>query len=556
MPQAATSNHGWHHDLQKLGYNEPLPAPIPGIQATLAMMTPAEIHNYIQETDTAAMQAAGEDGEPSLLLTVLDLSQWSRIFEFANSDLPAAMARLKELHTALLDILAQDEADLEASKKNSAVVEVAIRHANKQTADDSVTLSQTAIPESGTFSHPFLNNLSIEDAHRAALEDFQESILTSQIEKEQEFLVASGCFLAIPFVPHRTIEDQVSMKSHRVWATGNVNSLAPILISTWRIWAGMSQAEIEECRNCALNNKQLIANGQNLANCFSLYSYDHAKCPVTTVKLHIKTDIPTANDRREKHPQEMWNVYRPYLRCACHPKSTTGCTGSVIWWDHACWYMVNHLEKFFPDENFPTLKAKLMAFMIWMQGAGRTAIRCQIAFTYTRTWMCNGAIQFAANPMGKILPELPELPGPKKIERLLKPASFSVANPGTPSSAPPTKKQRINLNTPPQHARQNGGAVRGRGRGSYGRGRGNAGPHNSNQYRRYNAPAQVSSPFQYFTAGATTPRSERLPVFSESWAGSVNSGSNNTGRPSSAVIQEVQHSPIKRRVLSFTDEEV
>lgn len=197
-----------------------------------------------------------------------------------------------------------------------------------------------------------------------------------------------------------------------------------------------------------------------------------------------------------------------------------------------------------------------MAFMIWMQGAGRTAIRCQIAFTYTRTWMCNGAIQFAANPMGKILPELPELPGPKKIERLLKPASFSVANPGTPSSAPPTKKQRINLNTPPQHARQNGGAVRGRGRGSYGRGRGNAGPHNSNQYRRYNAPAQVSSPFQYFTAGATTPRSERLPVFSESWAGSVNSGSNNTGRPSSAVIQEVQHSPIKRRVLSFTDEEV
>ena len=331
MPQAATSNHGWHHDLQKLGYNEPLPAPIPGIQATLAMMTPAEIHNYIQETDTAAMQAAGEDGEPSLLLTVLDLSQWSRIFEFANSDLPAAMARLKELHTALLDILAQDEADLEASKKNSAVVEVAIRHANKQTADDSVTLSQTAIPESGTFSHPFLNNLSIEDAHRAALEDFQESILTSQIEKEQEFLVASGCFLAIPFVPHRTIEDQVSMKSHRVWATGNVNSLAPILISTWRIWAGMSQAEIEECQNCALNNKQLIANRQNLANCFSLYSYDHAKCPVTTVKLHIKTDIPTANDRREKHPQEMWNVYRPYLRCACHPKSTSGYTGSVIW---------------------------------------------------------------------------------------------------------------------------------------------------------------------------------------------------------------------------------
>ena len=519
------------------------------------MMMPSDIHQYIQESDTAAMSAAGEDGEPPLLLTVLDLSQWTRIFEFSNSDLPAAMACLKELHSALDDILAQDEADLETSKKHMALVEVAIKHANKQTTEDSVTVPQTSFPESGTFSHPFLNNLAIEDAHKAALEDFQESIMTTQIEKEQELLVASGRFVAIPFVPQRTIEDQVSMKAHRVWATGNVNSLAPILISTWRIWAGMTTAEIEECRNCALNNKQLIANGQNLVNCFSLYCYDHAKCPVTTVKLHIKTDIPTANDRREKHPQEMWNVYRPYLRCACHPKSTTGCTGSVIWWDHACWYMVNHLEKFFPDETFPTLKAKLMAFMIWMQGAGRTAIRCQVAFNYTRNWMCTAAIQFVANPTGKILPELPELPGTKKIERLLKPASFSVSNPGTPSTAPQTKKQRINLNTPPQFRQNQAGPGRGRGRGNYGRGRYNGGSHNTNQFRRYNAPAQISSPFQYFTAGSSTPRSERIPVFTDNWAASTNSGSQDTSRTSSATVtHETPRSPIKRRVLSFTDD--
>ena len=218
----------------------------------LAMMMPGDIHSYIQESDTAAMSAVREDGEPPQLLTALDLSQWTRIFEVVHSDLPAAMDRLKELHSALHEILAQDEEDLEMSKKDTAVVEVAIRHANKQTADDSVMVSQTVYPESGTFSHPFLNNLAIEDAHKAALEDFQESIMTTQIEKEQELLVASGRFVAIPFVPQRTIEDQVSMKAHRVWTTGNVNSLAPILISTWRIWAGMTTAEIEECRNCAL----------------------------------------------------------------------------------------------------------------------------------------------------------------------------------------------------------------------------------------------------------------------------------------------------------------
>jgi len=47
--------------------------------------------------------------------------------------------------------------------------------------------------------------------------------------------------------------------------------------------------------------------------------------------------------------------------------------------------MVNHLEKFFPDENFPSLKEKFIAFLIWMQGAGRMAIRCQIAFAFSRT---------------------------------------------------------------------------------------------------------------------------------------------------------------------------
>ena len=182
--QTGPSNSGWHQELRALGYNDPLPVPIPGIQATLAMITPRDIHAYIQESDTASMTAAGEDGEPPLLLTVLDLSQWTRIFEFANSDLPAAMDRLKELQAALHDILAQDEGDLESSKKNTAVVEVAIRHANKQTVEDCVVMPQTSIPESGTFSHPFLKNLTIDDAHKAALEDFQESIMNTQIEKE------------------------------------------------------------------------------------------------------------------------------------------------------------------------------------------------------------------------------------------------------------------------------------------------------------------------------------------------------------------------------------
>jgi len=393
----------WHQDLQKIGYVDPLPPPIPGIQATLAAINPEEVHKFVQESDLSALRAAGDEGEPPLLLTVLDLSQWSRIFECANTDLSLALSRLRELHASLHEILVQDDADLEIAKKNITVVEVAIRHANNMANETNVLLSQIAVPETGTFSHPFLANLCIEDAHKAALEDYQESIMTTQIEKDQELLVSSGRHLSVPFVPRRTIEDQVSVKNHRVWATGHINSLAPILHSTWRIWAGMSKQDIDECREAALQNKQMISNGQNIVNAFALYGFDHGKCAVTNVKLHIKVDVPTANDRREKHPQEMWNVYRPYMRCACHPKSNSGCSGSFIWWDHAVWYMINHLEKFFPDANFPSLKAKFIAFLIWMQGAGRLAIKCQIAFSFTRTWMCSAAIAFAANPTGRIL---------------------------------------------------------------------------------------------------------------------------------------------------------
>jgi len=145
----------------------------------------------------------------------LDLSQWTRVFEFANTDLPKALSRLHELHAAMLKILADNDTDLEITKRNTTVVKVAIRHANNQ-VEENISLSQLSIPVAGTFSHPFLANLCIDESHKAALEDFQETIVSTQIEREQESLIALGRHLAIPFVPQRTIEDQVAQKDHRV----------------------------------------------------------------------------------------------------------------------------------------------------------------------------------------------------------------------------------------------------------------------------------------------------------------------------------------------------
>ena len=125
-----------------------------------------------------------------------------------------------------------------------------------------------------------------------------------------------------------------------------------------------------------------------------------------------------------------------------------------------------------------------------MQGAGQLVIKSQIAFFHTRKWMCTRTIQFVANPTRKILSELLDLLGPRKIEHILKPAFFSIANSSTHSSAPLAKKQKINLNTPLLVNCQNfytsgytcgqGPAPRGRG---YGSGRGNL-----HQYKRVSFP--------------------------------------------------------------------
>ena len=87
MLQAPKNGPCWHPDLSKIGYKEPLPPPILGVQATLAAINPMEVHQFIQNSDLAAINSAGDEGEPPLLLTVLDLSQWTRVFELANTDL-------------------------------------------------------------------------------------------------------------------------------------------------------------------------------------------------------------------------------------------------------------------------------------------------------------------------------------------------------------------------------------------------------------------------------------------------------------------------------------
>jgi hypothetical protein len=203
--------------------------------------------------------------------------------------------------------------------------------------------------------------LNIPQADKAQLEDWSFTIQTSQMEKDMAELNSSRKGgPAIPLTPHRSVEHQVAGKQHRMWVLGNINLLAPLPIPVWKFWTNMTNTEVEMLKRNTVTNSGLLRDSQLLVNYFALSMYDHHKCPSTMVRVFTKQDLPTGHGRSDKHSSSFWNCQRPYLHCGCKTDNT--CKGAVIWFDHAVWFMINNLDRFFGE--FPSMAAKFGAFII------------------------------------------------------------------------------------------------------------------------------------------------------------------------------------------------
>ena len=451
-----------------MGYGPPLPAPIPAVQTTLSAIDLPELHQFIQESDTTALADCDEEGvHQPLLIDSLDLSLWTSLFITAISDPSKTLNNIKSAHAKLSDLLLQDEQETTRSIGVCSMIEEALKLANsdmlESTSSRSIVEPGTDITTAASPTHPLLAKLKISSAERSALEDFTDTLNSSQAEKDKQTLVNTKGPL-VPVKPPRCVELMVADCQHKMWAIGNTNLLAPISILMWKTWAGISETELEHCKKQALNNVGVLRAPVDLIPAFSLNMFEHSKCTTTEVKLHTKQDLPTGYNRKESHLAELWNVQRPYMRCLCNPRAITGCKGSIIWFDHAIWAMINKLEMFFPNQ--PNNNTRFAAFMLWLSSAAKIAVKAAIVFNIGRENMVIAATQLSENPTQKLLPNLQDAPLATKIERLLKGPKFSLMHPGSPSQAPsPFKKQRLNLNTSPSEY----GGVGGRGRASGGR---------------------------------------------------------------------------------------
>lgn len=187
MTQNSKATPIWHPDLAARGYKDPLLVPIPAVQATIAAMSASKIHQFIQINNLEMLDKGElvENGETLLLLNTLDLGHWMRIFEFANTDLPKAMQRLRDMQLGLRDIANRDLAEYEEARGQTITMEQYLKNANPQAPEPSTSSepgpSQLVygldeIDENGQgLAHPFLRNLGIDEAHKAAIEDVHES---------------------------------------------------------------------------------------------------------------------------------------------------------------------------------------------------------------------------------------------------------------------------------------------------------------------------------------------------------------------------------------------
>ena len=436
-----------------MGYGPPLPAPIPAVQTTLSAIDLPELHKFVQESDAAAHADCDDEGvHLPLLIDSLDLALWTSLFVTATKDPSRTLANIKSAHARLSDLLMQDEQEATKSVGICSMIEETLKLANND-ALESNSMRPVAEPvtdsRSTDITHPLLAMLKISSAERSALEDFTDNLNSSQAEKDKQTMVNTKGPL-VPVKPPRCVELMVADHQHRMWAVGNTNLLAPISMMMWKTWAGLSEVEIEHCKKQALNNVGVLRAPVDLLPAFSLNMFEHSKCTTNEVKLHTKQDLPTGYNRKESHLAELWNVQRPYMRCLCNPRAISGCKGSIIWFDHAIWTMINKLDMFFPNQ--PNNNTRFAAFMLWLSSAAKIAVKAAIVFNIGREHMVTAATQLSENPTQKLLPELDDAPLATKIERLLKGPKFSLLHPGSPSQAPsPFKKQRINLNTPPSN---------------------------------------------------------------------------------------------------------
>ena len=120
------------------------------------------------------------------------------------------------------------------------------------------------------------------------------------------------------------------------------------------------------------------------------------------------------------------------MKCACKFLDTRApCESSIIWFDHAVWYILNHLENLFPSKP---VEFHLPLICSWLGGQAKNMVLAQIAFVHFRNFMLGTLKELRGDEPGTILTTYGNFKGIKTISAILNP------NIDDDSSTPPSKR--------------------------------------------------------------------------------------------------------------------
>ncbi|GBG87467.1 hypothetical protein CBR_g45525 [Chara braunii] len=185
-----------------------------------------------------------------------------------------------------------------------------------------------------------------------------------------------------PFLPlaSNTWTKKVVQRVHnRLWKLATFNYTAPISVDAYMALAGLSSADIANCRTAARNATIHFPAGKvGLDADFPPISkLEKGKCPKKPL-LHQKGIPRFPSDLLEL--KKLWNTGRPFLKCAC-----IGCEVNFTWLDHMLWYVIGNLDKL--DPHAPSDKIQMLEFQALLRTSWRKSILAQITFLFMRDYM-------------------------------------------------------------------------------------------------------------------------------------------------------------------------
>ena len=345
------------------------------------------------------------------LLQILSFNDWIKILASIDKDKGEGLNFIRELIAQIPIMTKNLQSELTKFASKGASLS---NHLRKQCRLDPMFMASSSTPVVPTSGSIFNRDPAALEAIRSFQHDMcslTDSRLLEQVPKVSK---------VYPFLPTRQIEVEAMGVAHRLWALPNKGFLAPIHPETWIFLANLPITSLEECRNNAIKGHQCLDKGELLKSPFSMSFLDPSKCS-SPVGIYGRTKgtMTFTKAGADYYSESIWNVYRPYLKCACRfldPKAS--CDSSIIWFDHAVWFVLNHLEDLFPEKD---VVFHLSLLCSWLGGQARNLVLAQISFIFFRNYMLEALTEMQSGVPGTIIANYSHYKGVKLINSLFNP---------------------------------------------------------------------------------------------------------------------------------------